>query len=181
MQCRFETERMIIRPYRSNDAKELQRVLNSKGIYETTYAIPKISSMDRVRRWIEFVQQEMLAGMSYEFAMIDDLTGEYVGNCGIINLNKDMFSGSITYFIDPGRWNKGYASEATEAMVKFGFEKLGLERISGTCMSKNPSSRRVMEKNGFKLEGIAKKELYKDGEFIDVDHLAILKEEYYKL
>ena len=178
MKYRFETERTIIRPYKSTDAKELHRVFNTKGIYETTYAIPKINPMDRVIRWIEFVQEEMRLGTSYEFAIIDDLSREYIGNCGIINVNNSVFSGSITYFIDPHRWNMGYATEVTQAMLKFGFEELRLERISGTCMTKNPASRRVMQKSGFSLEGTAKKELYKDGEFIDVDHLAILKEEY---
>ena len=67
---------------------------------------------------------------------------------------------------------------ACSAMLAFAFNELGLCRVSGRCMAKNGASRKVMEKLGFLYEGTGRRELLKDGVFYDVDHLAILKEEW---
>ena len=110
--------------------------------------------------------------------MFDKHTGAYLGNCGVINVQPALRSGAISYFVNPDCWNLGYATEACSAMLAFAFNELGLCRVSGRCMAKNGASRKVMEKLGFLYEGTGKRELLKDGVFYDVDHLAILKEEW---
>ena len=75
--------------------------------------------------------------------------------------------------------NNGYATEAAQEMLKYGFEKFGFNKIQGVCMSCNPASRRVMEKIGMKFEGTLRQDLLKDGIYYDIDRLSILKSEYY--
>lgn len=54
-------------------------------------------------------------------------------------------------------------SRATEEVCKLAFEILGITRIMATTFDKNIGSRKVLEKNGFKLEGIREKAIYKNG------------------
>lgn len=180
MKHSFETKRLFIRRYTDADINAFWNVVKKDDIYKTTYAIPKYYPKERVKWWFNYQNNEYRNGTSYEYGIFDKHNGTYIGNCGIINVRKSLFSGSITYFIDPDMCNRGYATEAALQMLNFAFYDLFLVRVSGMCMSINPASRRVMEKINFKFEGTGRSELYKDGKFIDVDHLSILRHEFIK-
>lgn len=175
MTQQFETARTIIRPHQLSDADAAYEVLRHPLVYRTTYAIPKDFPRARVNWWISFQQSARKNKTGFEFGVFEKSTGRYLGSCGIINVRRDLQSGVITYFIHPDFWGRGFATEAGACMLSFAFQSLSLMRVSGTCMSMNPASRRVMEKLGFFYEGTARCELMKDGVFIDVDHLALLR------
>ena len=59
----------------------------------------------------------------------------------------------IGYELSPGYWGHGYASEAMDRLVAFGFEVLGLRRVWARTTSDNRASMRVLEKLGLRLEG----------------------------
>ena len=74
----------------------------------------------------------------------------------------------IGYEIAPDQWGRGYASEAVAVIVRFGIETLRVHRISAWLVADNVASARVLEKNGFQLEGrLRDKEMYK-GRYWDV-------------
>ena len=174
----FETERLWIRPYCKADADAVWHVLRRPEIYDTTAYIQWDYPREKVDWWITFVQNAAQNGMGYEFGLFAKADGHYVGNVGVINVHRENYSGAITYFVRPEDWNKGYATEAAREMLRFAFEALQLHRVSGACMSRNPASRRVMEKMGMTFVGTVEDELYKDGEFIDIDHLSLLRKNW---
>lgn len=175
---RLETARMIIRPYTKDKTESVWRVISHPMIYPTTYAIPRNYPKNRVGWWFQCIENNYRNGTSYEFGMFDRLTDEYIGNCGIINIFAAHKSGMITYFIDPEKWNRGYATEAARAMLGFAFDILDLNRVGGTCMAINPGSAKVMMKTGMTYEGTARQEIYKDGVYYDIRHFSVLKSEY---
>jgi RimJ/RimL family protein N-acetyltransferase len=75
-------------------------------------------------------------------------------------------------------WGKGYATEAARAVLAFGFEQLGLNRIYAHYMVRNPASGRALAKIGMKQEGLLRQRVRKWGLFEDVVPLAILREEW---
>ena len=79
------------------------------------------------------------------------------------------------------RWGKGYATEAAHAVLRFGFEDLGLNRICGYHTIRNPASGRVLAKVGMKQEGLRRQHVRKREVFEDVAVLALLREEWDKL
>ena len=115
---------------------------------------------------------------SLELGIFSRADGTYLGNVGLINLSAYHRSAEISYFIHPDHWGKGYATEAAAELLRYGFATRNYYRIAGTCMSRNPASQRVMEKLGFRVEGVARGELWKDGQFLDVTHLALLRSEW---
>ncbi|MDF2612825.1 MAG: acetyltransferase [Clostridia bacterium] len=173
-----ETKRLILRPYIMQDAEAVYNVLKRKEVYRTTLAIPHPYPRGNAEWWIHFVSKNMAYHLSYEFGVFDKSSGRYIGNAGLANLSKQNNSGELTYFIDPDEWGLGYATEAVESILKFGFNTLGLERIIGRCMTCNVASQRVMEKNGLLFEGLARHEVRKDGEYKDIMRLAILSSDY---
>ena len=175
---RFKTERLLLRPYEPGDAEEVWRVVRRPEIYATTAFIPPNYPRSRVDWWIRYVNAAIRNRTGYELGIFDRKTGRYLGNAGLVNVRLEMRSASVAYHIDPDRWEQGIATEACGRMVQFGFEALGLERISGACMVVNPASRRVMEHLGFTFEGVARRELLKDRKFYDIAHLSVLRDEW---
>ena len=174
----IETKRLILRPYLFEDIFEVYRVVSRKEIYEMTLMIPHPYPFENVEPWIRFTIKNIEYKLSYELGIFERETGIYAGNIGLTNLSKQNNSGELAYFVDPEKWGHGYATEAVKGILSFGFNELGLERILGRCMTCNLASKRVMEKNGLLLEGIARHEVRKEEKYIDVFRLAILSSEY---
>ena len=76
---------------------------------------------------------------------------------------------------------KGLATDAWMTLLKYAFEELRLNRINGSALSYNKASLRVCEKVGFKVEGVQRQAIYKNGEFHDLILLGVLKEDYMQL
>ena len=57
---------------------------------------------------------------------------------------------------DKNYWRQGYATEVVSHVTQYGFENLGLEKITAGCYEPNVGSINVLKKNGFKVEGVLK-------------------------
>lgn len=75
--------------------------------------------------------------------------------------------GFVSYSIHPNFRGKGLATYALKKMTEYVFKEYDLKRISGKCRIYNKASARVLEKAGFKLEAIHKKQAYIDGKYYD--------------
>jgi RimJ/RimL family protein N-acetyltransferase len=69
-------------------------------------------------------------------------------------------------------------SEVVQPVVRYGFDVLGLNRLYAYHMLRNPVSGHVLEKNGFKQEGLLRQRVRKWGQFEDVALWAILRQEW---
>ena len=86
-------------------------------------------------------------------------------------------SAELCYRLNRTFWNKGYGTEAAAAVIKFGFDRLRLHRISALCDTRNTASSRVAEKTGMKKEGCMREHKWvKDG-WIDSSIYSILEHE----
>ncbi|SCC69326.1 GNAT family N-acetyltransferase (plasmid) [Bacillus sp. N5-665] len=116
--------------------------------------------------------------------------GENAENFPVILIDENILIGHIvfhkyfgehTYEIgwvfNPKYFNKGYASEAAQATLKYGFKEMKLHRIIATCQPQNIPSYRVMEKIGMRREGYFRKCIPHGNEWWDEYYYAILEEE----
>lgn len=97
--------------------------------------------------------------------------GEIVGNISV-ERKADVYrrDAEIGYLLNRDQWSKGVMTQAVEQICKIAFEELDLLRITGLVDEPNAASRRVLEKNGFALEGIMRNAVTKNG---NVYHLCI--------
>ena len=134
----LETERLILRAPRLGDAKVLAALANDKRIAENTRRIPhpyKRSDAD------DFISAVNVPGPDGEVAFLITLRdGPVIGACGIA-----MQDGApdVGYWLGVKYWNKGYATEATRAVIDFAFTEFGHNSLSAGARVTNPASRRI--------------------------------------
>jgi len=94
----------------------------------------------------------------YTLAMVMTGTATVIGACNL-TIHSQRFrcnlhrSGEIGYSIHPDYWRQGYATEAAQCLLRFGFATLGLHRIIGQCDPRNTATARVLERIGMRYEG----------------------------
>lgn len=141
----FETERLIIREFTRDDADSTQRY---GGDPENVYFMPW-GPNDRAAT-AEFVERKLAdqaedPRREYDMAICLRETGEHIGSVGL-TVDANRTSGELGWILRKDMWRNGYTTEAAHALMRFGFEQLGLHRITARCNADNTASFRVMEK-----------------------------------
>ena len=103
-----------------------------------------------------------------------------IGGCGISVSSFESRRAGIGYVLNRRFWGQGFATEAAEAVLGFGFDSLKMHRIFATCDAENRRSARVLEKIGMRYEGRLRDECRKKGAWRDTFMFAILEQEWGK-
>jgi len=114
----------------------------------------------------------------YEFAITLAETGELIGGCGIGKRSEQPKIGLIGYVLNKAFWNRGYGTEASKALIEFGFTQLALHKVSAFCDSNNIGSNRVLQKSGMKLEGRLRENFVRRGKWTDEMLYSMLEREW---
>jgi ribosomal-protein-alanine N-acetyltransferase len=147
------TNRLTLRPFALDDAWDVESLAGRREIADTTLNIPHPYPVGAARAWIESHAPGWANGTSVSFAIVETKTAKLIGAIGLM-ITREHRRGELGYWIAPDRWNDGYATEASEKLLEFGFEFLGLHRIEAGHFLRNPASGQVMRKLGMQHEGI---------------------------
>jgi len=174
----LQTERLFLRPLTPADAPAIARLAGRREIADTTIAIPHPYSVEQARQWIAGNVGMFDKGKFVVFGM--DLKGErtLAGTIGLREIDSEHSQAELGFWVAVECWRRGYATEAAVAVVNFGFQQLGLNRIYAHHMIRNPASGRVLAKIGMKREGLLRQRVRKWGVFEDVVALAVLRTEW---
>ena len=170
----IRTERLVLRPFVPEDAPAVYRLAGEREIALNTATIPHPYTEEMAVKFIATHQDDYDANKSLTLA-IDD--GELVGTIGLA-FTPDEDRAEIGYWIGVPYWGRGYASEAGRAVVRYGFEELGLNRIYAEVFSRNPASARVLQKIGMRHEGTHRAHIVKWGEAVDVEMYGVVRGEW---
>jgi len=102
-----------------------------------------------------------------------------VGNCGVHNIDWRARSAEVGIFIgEKSLWNQGFGSDAMRLLLEHGFKTLNLNRIALDVYETNPRAIRSYEKVGFVHEGRKRQGMYKNGQYIDILIMSVLRSEW---
>ncbi len=118
-------------------------------------------------QWIQTHEEAFADRRHATFALTLRNGGKLIG-AGALSIDRQSNRGELGYWIGKPFWNLGYATEASRAIMEFGFGSLKLNRIYARHLARNPSSGRVMEKLGMQKEGTARQDTIMWGEYEDV-------------
>jgi len=163
---------------RQTDKAALLEHLNSKDVYNTTLNIPHPYVEANADWWIEKrIEHTNRLGKEVSFA-IRDSDSKLIGVVGADNLELGTtHQAEIGYWLAKPYWGQGIMTDAVRAFVEYAFTELDLVRLTAHVFEFNIGSARVLEKNGFKLEGRLRKHFRKDGELLDARFYGFLKDD----
>ncbi len=149
---RLETRRLWLRWPRMADASAILRQAGEKAVAEMTASIPHPYPPDAVEPFIFAMRKGNALGEHLALAITPRAKpNEVIGMIGAHPKAKG--SPFIGYWIGAQYWNKGYATEAVQALIDSMFTLLDISSIEADTRVINPASRRVLEKSGFRQEG----------------------------
>jgi [ribosomal protein S5]-alanine N-acetyltransferase len=172
---RLELERLVLREWQETDWLAAHEYARDPEVvkYETWGPNSVEQTRDFVRRSIEASRSEPRT--VFELAVTERANGALIGGCGIRVRDSIHREGDLGYTLGAGWWGRGLGTETARALVRFGFDRLGLHRIWATCHVENRASARVLEKAGMRLEGTLRKHRLQRGEWRDSFLYAVLE------
>jgi ribosomal-protein-alanine N-acetyltransferase len=179
MVLNFETNRLLLRLFELSDAKTVQELAGNKEVARTTLSIPHPYPDGEAEVWIKATRLSSEKGESYSFAMVKKENESLIG-CVSLNVSKNHKRAELAYWVGHPFWGQGFATEAAQRIVTFGFEDLELNRIFAAAMTKNPGSYKVMSKIGMKHEGTFPQHVMKWGSYEDLVFYGMVKSDFLK-
>ena len=174
----LNTQRLLLRQITQDDDRSMLEVLSDEDTceYLTHNAVNDIAT---IQRMIYGMQRFFDEKQRIRWGIAKRQDNSIIGHCGFFDIDKANCCAEISYCLKSGLWGQGIMTEALDAMLKFGFEDYGLNRIVAKVMKDNVGSINVLRKLGFVYEGILRESLYKNGKYHDLMIFSILKNEYH--
>lgn len=172
----LQTARLVLRPYSQADVADLVRLAGTREVAATTLRIPHPYREQDAVDFVAACRPDADAGQSVRFAITLRETGEFCGGVGM-RLELDHHRAELGYWVGVPYWGRGYATEAAQAMLGYGFGTLGLRRIYAQHVRENPASGRVLQKIGMRYEGCLRNHICKWDQFHDLEVYGLLKSE----
>ena len=172
------TTRLRLVPLGEEHASAIQAAAADRDIADTMISIPHPYPEGEAARWIASQQADHADGRAVAFAIETVADNDFCGVVAIRHIDREHEQAEISFWLARTAWNKGYMSEVVTAILRYGFETLGLNRLCAYHMVRNPASGRVLEKNGFTQEAVLRERVKKWGVFEDVCLWSILKRDW---
>jgi len=173
----LETSRLILRKVKLEDAPDMFAYARDPEVSRFTVWSPHITMEDTLR-FLGCVIKGYEKGAVENWGIVHKEDNKFIGTCGYFSWEPEHFRGDIHYALSPAYNGKGIMTEAVNAVLRFGFEQMGLNRIEANCMPENIASERVMQKAGMRFEGIMRERIFAKGRFHDVKVYAILLKDW---
>ena len=173
----LETARLVLRPFRTADADEVQRLAGDRAVADTTLNIPHPYEDGMAEKWISNHRDWFERREQAVFAITLRSDGTLIGAVGLLIHGEDQRA-ELGYWIGKPYWNQGFCTEAARRVLGFGFEHLGLNRIYAHHFVRNPASGRVLQKLGMAHEGRLRQHVRKWDAFEDLELYGILKSQW---
>ncbi|GAA2707633.1 GNAT family N-acetyltransferase [Micromonospora olivasterospora] len=168
-------ERVALRPFTDDDLAGLFAALADPEVCRLTGSPPEPFDEARLRDWYgsRNTQADRL-----DLAVVDRARGGCVGEVVLNEWDAPNRSCNVRTLIGPAGRDRGLGTEAVRLVVGYGFERLGLHRISLEVFAINPRARRVYEKVGFVAEGVLRQVLRDGDDWVDATVMSILAHEW---
>ena len=177
----IETERLVIRRFKSEDYKDVYECCNDYDVVKTTLGMPWPYSEEMAKGWISKQPAREQEGRSYEFAIcFKDNPNKVIGCVSIMDINPVAKRGEMGYWVGKKYWKQGIATEAAKVMLDFGFKKLGLHTIIARHFEINPASGKVMQKCGMTYVGTMRDNEIRFDEYHNVTYYEMLESDLIK-
>ena len=168
------TKRLCLRAALPRDAAALLSILGDPEV--TRYHnMPTLTSLAEASAALERLQERYAGQDTIRWAIDLAEHREMIGTVGLLRFDFEHRRAEVGYEIARRWWGRGLVTEATAAVIKYGFSVLGLHRIEAGILPGNDASVRVVQKLGFVEEGPRRDYLYAKGGFHTLRWFSLLE------
>jgi RimJ/RimL family protein N-acetyltransferase len=170
--------RVVLRPFVPDDFPAIREALRDPEVVRLTGSRPIVWDEPAELRLRDWYGTRGDQGDRLDLAVVDRATGACVGEVVLNEWDPHNASCNFRAMIGPRGRDRGLGTEATELIVGYGFEHLGLHRIALEVYSFNPRARRAYEKAGFVAEGVLRDAIRTPEGWADATVMSILAPEW---
>lgn len=161
---RLERDHCVVRDWQPADEAALVAHANNRKVWRNLHhRFPHPFTAADAKNWFA-----LLAATPEPTHWAIECDGVAVGGIGV-DPGEGIFakSGHFGYWLGEAYWGRGIMTTAVRAASEYALDHFGLVRLEAPVFAWNPASMRVLEKAGFRREGVLRKSVLKDGELID--------------
>ncbi len=173
----IKTERLVLRDFQQTDLPAYQALcshLDFQRFYSEDEATPE-KAEQLLNMFIVWATEQPRTKFQLAIAIPSE---ELIGSCGVRITSVDEKQGTFGCELGRAHWGKGYALEASHAVINFGFTELNLHRISAETNSENLPAIALAKKLGMRVEGELRENRWFRGRWWSTTILSILKSEW---
>lgn len=179
---KIKTEKLILKELTKKDIKSIVENANNLNVTKWLLIVPYPYKIKDAKFWIKDSQKKAKEKPRKDYTFGVELKSErkIIGGMGLHKVDRFQKKAEVGYWLGEKYWRKGYGSEALNEILKLAFNKLRLRRIEAGVFYGNTSSGKLLEKFGFKKEGLKRKacKCKADGKIKDEYIYGLLKEEW---
>ncbi|WP_410769385.1 GNAT family N-acetyltransferase [Fontibacillus sp. BL9] len=173
----FETSRLLLRKLERSDAEDFFDFASDPLLTEHV-RWDYHDSIDDTKAFLDSLNYHFETRHSFNWAIVDKAANKVIGRICLFGFDEDHDRAEIGYAVSRACWNKGIATEASKALIKYGFMELGLNRIEARCNEANIGSEKVMQNLGMTFEGLIREQLKIRNEYKNQKLYSILRREF---
>lgn len=168
------SESLIIRLLEQKDLESARTLHNDHSTLLNLYDITHVSEVNQ-SLWFDKISR---SNSSFRYSILNANDNEFVGIFKIDNL--DHINKSVCFGLDINKKfrGRGYSKKIYKYFISFYFDNLGMNRIYLSVLSSNILARKIYKSLGFIEEGNMREAIFRDGHYVDLIFMSILKHEY---
>ncbi|HEX2729562.1 MAG TPA: GNAT family N-acetyltransferase, partial [Rubrobacteraceae bacterium] len=133
---RLETDRLVLRKMRHEDAEAMFAYASDPEV--TRYVVwDTHRTIEDSRAFLELTISSYASGEGLDWGIVYKGDEKFIGTCGFVNRSPEHARAEIGYVISRRYWGRGLTAEAVRAIIQFGFEGIGFNRIEARCIAGN--------------------------------------------
>jgi ribosomal-protein-alanine N-acetyltransferase len=172
----IETERLLLRPITMKDALDIFAYASDPEVTKFVRFVTHESIKD-THAFIRRVQASYRKGITPLWGMQSKASGRLIGAVGFLQWPNPDRRAELGYVVNRNVWGQGYVTEAAKAVCDFAFKKMNVSRIEAGTIVGHAASQRVLEKCGFKFEGVLRQREFIKGRFVNLTMYSLLRED----
>ena len=173
----LETAVLVLRKPRVKDAADVFEYAADPEVARYVLWDPH-RSVGETRLFLRDLRARCRRGWPSSWVVVHRESGRVIGTMGFVWYSPVNRSAELGYSFSRKYWNRGYATQALQAVIDAVFTNLPVNRLEAQHDVRNPASGRVMQKCGLRQEGVLRGRIMNKGEFADVALWAILKSDW---
>ena len=174
----LKPERLILRKFVENDLDSIYKNWSSDDEVTRFLTWSTHKNIDDSKVFLNSCFERYKTKDNYIWAIELKETGEVIGSISVPSVKESVKEMTLGYCLGTKWWGRGIMTEAGQAVVKYLFEEIGVERISAVYAKENFKSRMVMLQLGMKYEGTLRRAALCNSGIVDIVCYALLRCEY---